>query len=101
MACSKLIKLVILALVGLLGSPVEAQYDGSFWWMNPHLIKRAEELRDEKDVKAVVVNNQTEAESIRLSGDTYTDTAGDSPGSSFRRSERLLQQPPFPVNRAE
>lgn len=57
MACSKLTKLVILALVGLLGSPVEAQYDGSFWWMNPHLIKRAEELREEKDVKAVVVNN--------------------------------------------
>lgn len=41
----------------LLGPPVEAQIDGSFWWMNTELVKKAEEYRQDKDVKANVVNN--------------------------------------------
>nr|XP_029736244.1 phenoloxidase-activating factor 2-like [Aedes albopictus] len=63
----------------LLGSLVQAQYDGSFWWMNTDLLKTAEQIRQEKDVKSTVVNNDTEIDSIRLSGNTYTDGDGDSP----------------------
>lgn len=41
----------------LLGPPVQAQIDGSFWWMNTDLVQKAEQYRQEKDVKANVVNN--------------------------------------------
>ncbi|XP_055610820.1 phenoloxidase-activating factor 2-like [Uranotaenia lowii] len=66
----------------LLGSLplVAGQLDGSFWWTNTDLIKKVEQLRDEKDVKAVVVNNETEIDSVRLrentnvAEDTFVDT---------------------------
>lgn len=63
----------------LIRPPVQAQIDGSFWWMNGDLIKKAEQYRQEKDVKANVVNNETEYDSIRLSENTYTDESNDSP----------------------
>lgn len=75
-------KLSLLVFIGwqiLLGLLVQAQFDGSFWWMNTDLLKKAEQIRQEKDVKSTVVNNDTEIDSIRLSGNTYTDGADDSP----------------------
>ncbi|XP_053682960.1 phenoloxidase-activating factor 2-like [Sabethes cyaneus] len=76
---TQLVQLFVLVQVICLLGPVHGQLDGSFWWMNANLIKKAEEYREEKDVKAIVVNNETEFDSIRLQDNTFTDETDDSP----------------------
>lgn len=60
-------KLSLLVFIGwqiLLGLLVQAQFDGSFWWMNTDLLKKAEQIRQEKDVKSTVVNNVSKNRTI-------------------------------------
>ncbi|XP_058445233.1 phenoloxidase-activating factor 2-like [Malaya genurostris] len=96
MQSSNHVSRVLLVLVfgqSLLGSPgsvfqADAQIDGSFWWKNENLVKKAEEYREEKDVKAIVVNNETEFDSIRLQDNAFTETSDDSPDCICVPSER-------------